>query len=148
MSRPTKFRPEFVKQAKALCQLGATDPELADFFCVSRRTINYWKTQSPAFAKALHVGKTAADERVKRALFTRATGFEHEETDIRVVAGRIVKTQVTKVFPPDSTACIFWLKNRAGWKDKQDVEHSGGLTLEQLVAQSMKPKTDGSSSSS
>ena len=30
--RPTKFKPEFVEQARKLAQLGATDREVADFF--------------------------------------------------------------------------------------------------------------------
>lgn len=24
---------------------------------------------------------------------------------------------------------MFWLKNKAGWKDKQNIEHSGGIEL-------------------
>ena len=32
MARPSKYKPEFVKQAEKLCALGATDIEIADFF--------------------------------------------------------------------------------------------------------------------
>jgi hypothetical protein len=36
--RPTLYKPEYAEQARKLCQLGATNPNLADFFNVSRRT--------------------------------------------------------------------------------------------------------------
>ena len=46
---------------------------------------------------------------------------------IRVVDGAIAMTPIRKVYPPDTTAAIFWLKNRKPeeWRDKQAVEHSG-----------------------
>jgi len=39
---------------------------------------------------------------------------------------------VTKEVQPDTTAQIFWLKNRRpeAWRDKQEVEHSGTMKLE------------------
>ena len=37
----------------------------------------------------------------------------------------------TKEVAPDTTAAIFWLKNRkpAQWRDKQQVEHSGSMNI-------------------
>lgn len=32
----------------------------------------------------------------------------------------------------DTTAMIFWMKTRAGWKETHGVEHSGGLKLESV----------------
>lgn len=58
-------------------------------------------------------------------MFTKATGFEHDEIDIRTCDGVVVQTPIRKYYPPDSTAAIFWLKNRRGWKDKTEIEHSG-----------------------
>lgn len=42
----------------------------------------------------------------------------------------IVVEEKTKEVAPDTTAQIFWLKNRRPdkWRDKQDIEHSGGVT--------------------
>jgi len=42
-----------------------------------------------------------------------------------------VKELIQEEVPPDTTACIFWLKNRRSskWKDKQELEHSGELKL-------------------
>ena len=127
MARPTKFKPEFVEQAKKLCALGATDAELADFFRVAVRTIDLWKVSQPEFLQSLNVGKAVADKRVEQSLYRRALGYEHDETDIRVIGPKLVKTDIRKYYPPDTTACIFWLKNRKSkeWRDKQEIEHTG-----------------------
>lgn len=131
MARPTKFKPEFTAQAEKLCRLGATDIEIADFLEIDVRTLYRWKGENEAFCQALKAGKEVADERVERALFSRANGYEHDEVDIRVVSGAVVQTPIRKFYPPDTTAAIFWLKNRRPdlWRDKQEVQHSGGVTL-------------------
>lgn len=125
--RPTAYKPEYAKQAEKLCALGATDVELADFFDVEVRTIYRWKSEHDAFCQALKVGKDVADERVTRSLYARANGYEHDEVDIRVIEGKIVQTPLRKHYPPDTTAAIFWLKNRRKdeWRDKIDHELGG-----------------------
>jgi hypothetical protein len=122
MARPSKFKPEFTEQARKLCRLGATDGEMADFFGVVVSTFHLWKLQHPEFAKALKAAKAAADERVVRSLYQRAVGYEHDDVDIRVVGGKIRTTKLRKHYPPDTTACIFWLKNRQQqeWRDRTD----------------------------
>ena len=125
--RPTKFKAEFTKQAEKLCALGATDIEMADFFGVDVRTLYRWKAEHDRFCQALKVGKEVADERVERSLFARANGYEHDEVDIRVVGGGIVQTPIRKFYPPDTTAAIFWLKNRRPkeWRETKAVELTG-----------------------
>jgi hypothetical protein len=127
MGRPSKFKEEFIPQAEKLCKLGATDMEIADFFEVEVRTLYRWKAENEQFCQALKAGKDVADERVERSLFARANGYEHDETDIRVVGGGIVQTPIRKYYPPDTTACIFWLKNRrpAEWRDKVETALTG-----------------------
>lgn len=125
--RPTSFKPEYVEQAKKLCALGATDAEMANFFNVAISTINLWKIKHPEFSEALNLGKEVADKRVVEALYQRAMGFSHEDTDIRVVDGAIIQTPLIKHYPPDTTAAIFWLKNRRPdeWRDKTQQELTG-----------------------
>lgn len=132
MARPTKFKPEFVEQAVKLCKIGATDMEVADFFHIDVRTLYRWKNESPKFCQALKAGKAAADERVERSLFARALGYEHDEVDIRMFEGRIIQTPIRKIYPPDTTAAIFWLKNRKPdqWRDKQEIDHSGSVNVQ------------------
>ena len=54
-------------------------------------------------------------------------GYEHDETDIRVVDKEIVMTPIRKIYPPDTTAAIFWLKNRRPeqWRETKAVELTG-----------------------
>lgn len=114
------YQDKYALQAQRACEAGFTDQELADLLGVSVQTINRWKHEHKEFALALKVGKEPANERVARSLFARATGYEHDEVDIKVVAGEIVQTPIRKYYPPDTTAAIFWLKNRRPdeWRDK------------------------------
>ena len=106
--------------------------EVADFFHIDVRTLYRWKNESPKFCQALKAGKAAADERVERSLFARALGYEHDEVDIRMFEGRIIQTPIRKIYPPDTTAAIFWLKNRKPdqWRDKQEIDHSGSVNVQ------------------
>jgi len=120
--RPTKYRVDFARQAQLLATKGCTDAEAAEFFGVAVSTLNLWKLQHQEFSEALKMGKAVADARVERALFERATGYTCKETDIRVVNGELVITPMQKHYPPDTTAMIFWLKNRQRelWRDKPE----------------------------
>lgn len=138
MARPTKFKPEFIAQAEKLCRLGATDIEIADFFEIEVRTLYRWKADNDEFCQSLKAGKTEADDRVERSLFSRANGYEHDEVDIRVIDAQIVQTPIRKIYPPDTTAAIFWLKNRrpAAWREMKALELSGtdgGPVLQDLT---------------
>lgn len=135
MSRPTVFRPEFIEQAKEQCIAGATDQELADFFEVSVRTLYRWKNSNPEFCQALNAGKAPADDRVERSLFERACGYERDEVDVRVVNGEIVQTPIRKFYPPDTTAMIFWLKNRKPdqWRDKTEVDQRVKVSITDIT---------------
>ncbi|HGN1707957.1 TPA: helix-turn-helix domain-containing protein [Providencia rettgeri] len=119
------YRPEYAEQARKLCLLGATDKELADFFNVSEKTINNWKNEEIEFLQSIKKGKQMADADVAERLFNRACGYVAPDLDIRVIENQIVKTEFQKHYPPDTTAAIFWLKNRQKdkWRDKQEVDH-------------------------
>lgn len=124
--RPSKYNKECVKQVEKFCRLGATDVDIADMLDINVATLKRWKATYPEFSAALKAGKEIADDQVERSLFARATGYEHDEVDIRVVAGEIVQTPIRKYYPPDTTACIFWLKNRRPdlWREKREQEAS------------------------
>lgn len=118
--RPTKYKPEYAEIAKELCARGATDPELAEHFKVTLSTVSLWKVQHEEFSDALKVSKSIMDDRVERSLAQRALGYEVDDVDIRVIDGKVVKTAIKRKVPPDTTACIFWLKNRRPkeWRDR------------------------------
>ena len=112
LGRPTAYEPEYCELAHNYCLLGATAEELADFFGVTRGTINNWIATIPEFAAALREGRNLADARVARGLFARAVGYSHKVD--RTVLHRGEERTVSNVvrYPPDTQACIFWLRNR------------------------------------
>lgn len=131
--RPSKYRLEMVDQARKLSQLGATDRDLADFFSVAISTIALWKVEHAEFSDALKLGKDAADARVERSLYQKAIGYSHEA--VKIFADP--KTGAEQVVPyvehyaPDTTAAIFWLKNRKPqeWRDRQELTGADGKDL-------------------
>jgi hypothetical protein len=134
--RPTDYREEFVEQARKLCQLGATDIELADFFGVNVATIYRWKHSHPDFCEALCVGKAALDDRVERSLYHRAVGYTFESEKVFSYQGQIVRTPTLEHVPPDPGAAMSWLKNRRGetWRDKVEHEHNAIGALAEIIA--------------
>lgn len=137
--RPTDYKPEYAEQAKKLCELGATDQELANFFGVDVRTIHNWKHAHAEFFHSIKAAKDAADERVERSLYQRAIGYEQEEVKIFMPSGaeQPVYAPFTAKIAPDTTAAIFWLKNRrsGAWRDKTEVEHNVGKDLAEWLGQ-------------
>lgn len=134
MGRPTKYKPEFDAQAAKLCKLGATDRELADFFEVRESTLNLWKTEHPSFSESLKRGKAESDERVEQSLYRRALGYSHDAVKILMTKdGDVYREEYVEHYPPDTVACIFWLKNRRPdlWRDKFDVDT--GLSRERTT---------------
>lgn len=131
VGRPSKYQEVYASQAFKLCLLGATDKDLAGFFDTTEQTINAWKKNYPEFLEALKRGKFQADAEVANRLYRRALGYEHPEDKIFQYEGEPVIVPTTKVYPPDVTAAIFWLKNRQPqlWRDKQDIVMGGKLTI-------------------
>jgi len=129
IGRPSSYNEEtaktICKHAYKLSLLGSTDQQLADFFEVSDTTIDTWKKEHPEFLGALNKGKGEADSKVAKSLYQRAMGYSHKAEKIFNNQGEIVRAEYIEHYPPDTTAMIFWLKNRqsAKWRDKQDVEH-------------------------
>lgn len=127
LGRPPEYQDVYCEQAKKLCQLGATDRELADFFNVETRTIYRWKIEHENFCQAVIVGKERADERVERSLYNRAVGYTYESEKIFHHQGQITRAGCLEHVPPDPSAAFNWLKNRQpeAWRDKQSHEHTG-----------------------
>jgi hypothetical protein len=110
--RPTLYRPEYDDQAHNHCLLGATNAGLAELFDVGQRTIDRWIADIPSFAKAVRDGRAIADGRVARSLYERAVGYRHTVERILFHRGEEKRITSTVQHPPDTQACIFWLRNR------------------------------------
>ena len=130
--RPSKF-PEGQESAiKKLVLMGASDEDLAEAYNVTFQTVNNWKKDRPSFFESLKGWKEEADTAVERSLYQRACGYQTTEIRTAVHEGMITDVQsVPKHFPPDTTACIFWLKNRQpnNWRDKREVDLSGEVGI-------------------
>lgn len=142
--RPTKYKAEFAKVSETMCKMGATDADLADAFGVNTSTIWRWQAAHPEFCNALKAGKEIADERVERALYQRAIGYEMDTVKIFMPSGaeEPVYAPYREKIAPDTTAMIFWLKNRKSdeWRDKQEVAHSGNLKVEGIEVTFVAPR--------
>lgn len=125
--RPSDFRPEYIAIAGRLALLGLTDVEIAGALGTSEPTLNKWKRDHPQFAEELKRGKQVPDSNVAASLYERAIGYSHESVKIFNAGGAPLVVPFTEHFPPDVTACIFWLKNRQPrlWRDAVDHKHSG-----------------------
>lgn len=80
--------------------------------------------------EALKKGKEVVDIQVENALLKRALGYEFVEVTKELAeTGLIVTKKVTKQQAPDTTAAIFWLKNRKPneWRDKKETQISGNI---------------------
>lgn len=122
--RPDEYSSDYARMAQVHCKLGATDDDLADLFEVSTQTIRKWIARHKDFAEAVKTGQLEVfGPRVVRSLAQRAIGYAVDTVEAKVMRdGSIIRYSVRKHYPPDVTACIFWLKNRdpENWRDVQD----------------------------
>jgi len=123
-AHPTDCKPAVCDLAAKFCMLGAADDDLADLFEVEPATIADWVAGVPDFAAALKQGREIADATAAEALFRRAIGFSHEVEKVVQSGGKPVTVKYTERYPPDTTALVFWLKNRqrGRWRDKVEPE--------------------------
>lgn len=140
---------EGLLQLEAWARNGLTDEQIAANMGVAYSTLRVWRDKYSALSAALKKGKEIVDIQVENALLKRALGYTYKETTREAQFNpqteqyeMVVTKEVTKEVVPDTTAQIFWLKNRKPeeWRDKKDVEHSGSvnnpfaaLSTEQLL---------------
>lgn len=103
---------------------GLTDEQIAEKMGIGTTTLYRWKKEFREIRETLKRGKEVVDRQVENALLKAALGFEYEE-EMVTNKGDVVK--IKKYEKPNTTAIIFWLKNRKPqvWRDKQQVEHTG-----------------------
>lgn len=102
---------------------GLIDKQIAHNVGVTERTLTRWKDEYPSIMSALKRGKEVVDRQVENAMLRTALGFEYQEEAV-TNSGEVVT--VTKYSKPNTTAQIFWLKNRKpkDWRDRQEIEQT------------------------
>ena len=110
---------------------GLTLEQIADNLGIALSTLCNYKNQYQELSDALKRGNDDAVYAVENSLLRLALGFTYEEQEL-TKTGQVVTVQ--KYAKPNTTACIFWLKNRAPngkWRDKQ--EHDVNANVAQVI---------------
>ena len=122
---------------------GLTEEQIAHNMGICLSSLKNWKNKEVAILNALKKGKEVVDYEVENALLKRALGYKYKEvTKERVYNSETkeyefkVTKEVEKEVAPDTTAQIYWLKNRKKeqWRDKQDSSNEEQLNkLDKLL---------------
>lgn len=127
------LEPDGLTLLEAWARDGLTDEQIAAKCHITPSTLYEWKKKYSEISEALKRGKEIVDIEVENSLLKRANGFNYtEQTYERVWNDKLEKyikvntKSVTKMVVPDTTAQIFWLKNRKPdkWRDKPAVSTS------------------------
>lgn len=104
---------------------GLTDEQIAKNIGINRTTLYDWKKKETNIADALKKGKEVIDFEVENALLKKALGYTITIKEEKLDKDGCVHTLEKDVhIPPDTTAQIFWLKNRKpnNWKDRVETD--------------------------
>lgn len=104
---------------------GLTDEQIAKNIGIATSTFYEWKKKEIEFSKALKKGKEVIDFEVENALLKKALGYTIMLNKQKVTKdGDVVDITEEVHVPPDTTAQIFWLKNRKpnNWKDRVETD--------------------------
>ena len=130
---------EGLKKIEEWARKGLTDEQISHNMGIHPSTLYDWQNRFPEITEALKRGKEVVDKAVENALLKRALGYEYEEKTYERTwnpkIGKYIKVNtktVVKQAHPDTTAQIFWLKNRKPeeWRDKKDLDVSVNKSLE------------------
>lgn len=126
--------PEGLLKIQGWARDGLTDKEIAKEIGISKQTFYDWQKKYPDFSDSIKKNKEVADRSVEDALFRKATGYKTKEIIRERQWNRttgqyelVTVKEVEKDVAPDTTAQIFWLKNRKPetWRDKREVLTDG-----------------------
>ena len=132
--QPTSYKPDYNALARNYCLLGATNEELAQFFEVSHRTIDNWIATHGAFGKSVRDGRLHADAGIASRLHERAMGYVQVIERRELCRGEEKVITTTVHYPPDTNACMFWLRNRQPTKWRHRVVDTPAVDTGELLA--------------
>lgn len=131
------LEPEGLLKIEGWARDGLTDEQIAQNMGVAYSTFRTWRDKYSALSAVLKKNKDVADRQVENSLFERALGGTREVRKTFKVKEKyyddhgklcekekLVQATDEVYIPGDTTAQIFWLKNRKPdkWRDKQEYE--------------------------
>jgi transcriptional regulator with XRE-family HTH domain len=128
MANPLKYNPPYhLKIAELAARMGLTNEQIAEQMGISKSSLHEWFKKFPELKKIITEAKEEPDKLVIDSLFQRARGYSHKETIFFHYKGDVVPVDTIKHYPPETVACIFWLKNRLpkDWRDRHDINLKG-----------------------
>ncbi len=129
----TWLEPENLLRLEAWARDGLTLEQIAHNIGCSASTLHEWINRFPEISEALKRGADVADIEVENALHRRAVGYSYDEIISEPFIDPNTGKEVLKISKvvrrhviPDTTAQIYWLKNRrpSKWRDKP-VDETG-----------------------
>lgn len=127
---------------------GLTDEQIAHNMGITAKTLYEWQNRFSEIRESLKKGKAPVDLEVENALLKKALGFRvtvRKPVKVKtkkqlkdkglIEEERIEYTEEEVYIPPDTTAQIFWLKNRRPdkWRDRPEaVQDSNNELLQSL----------------
>lgn len=133
--------PEGLLKIEGWARDGLTDEQISRNMGIGTTTLYRWKDEFEDIRESLKRGKEVVDRQVENALLKRALGYEYEEVKEKFEDGVITERTVTKKeVVPDTTAQIFWLKNRKPdkWRDKPGYEDTSELDRLDAILKGLK----------
>ena len=133
--------PEGLLKIEGWARDGLTDEQISRNMGIGTTTLYRWKDEFEEIRESLKRGKEVVDRQVENALLKRALGYEYEEVKEKFEDGVITERIVTKKeVVPDTTAQIFWLKNRKPdkWRDKPGYEDTSELDKLDAILKGLK----------
>lgn len=112
---------------------GLTDADICKNLDVSQDSFIQYKKEYPELIESLKRNKEEADIIIENELYEKAKGKIMSLNKVKVLNdGTLIPYEEEVYIPGDTTAQIFWLKNRKpqAWRDKQEIDHSGKLALD------------------
>ena len=127
---------------------GLTEEQIAKNIGISRQSLWKWKEKEVDILNALKKGKEVIDIEVENALLKRALGYTITIKEQKVDKNGCVHDLVKDVHVPgDTTAQIFWLKNRRKqqWRDKVEIEKAETIQKISIINDLPKDEEDDNS---
>ena len=92
---------------------------------VGRQTYYDWMRDDPEFVKAVEIINEEMLDFVESKAMQRIQGYQHPDVHISVVQGEVVKTDITKHYPPDARLTEFILKTKGksrGYVERKELD--------------------------